>query len=279
MKRAWTRLSRYVREDLREIAAPSSLPDPPGAALKRRLTLKQWREVRLFYFDQMRYALISPRTSAVVDFSDSDSESRCAAVDGKTTWHPSSESLSHQKQLKRIRPANLAARRGAPAALQNSGRILVSVYSCFNTEHNHMLRFTSWGASARSTQSVAHLGRVFAAPAPLDLNLTASIHDMCSRGSEGRRGPVAALPAAHVRRATVGVAGRGPRLRGRLQGGNGAVQSGHAHRGHGRQVFAPDRAGRQPGGRAGSAAGGGQRCRAGSARRRRSRALGSINGS
>ncbi len=59
MKRAWTRLARYVREDLREIAAPSSLPDPPGAALKRRLTLKQWREVRLFYFDQMHHALIS----------------------------------------------------------------------------------------------------------------------------------------------------------------------------------------------------------------------------
>jgi hypothetical protein len=46
MKGAWRRLMNYVRHDLREIVAPSSLPDPPGVKPERRLTLQEWRQVR-----------------------------------------------------------------------------------------------------------------------------------------------------------------------------------------------------------------------------------------
>lgn len=36
----------YIRYDLREIIAPSSLPDPAGVQPERRLTLQEWRQVK-----------------------------------------------------------------------------------------------------------------------------------------------------------------------------------------------------------------------------------------
>jgi succinate dehydrogenase/fumarate reductase-like Fe-S protein len=46
MKNAWRRLVVYIRYDLREIIAPSSLPDTAGVQPERRLTLQEWRQVK-----------------------------------------------------------------------------------------------------------------------------------------------------------------------------------------------------------------------------------------
>jgi len=44
-KQAWTKLSNYARHDLKEIAFPSSLPDPPHLKPRRKLTWPEWLEV------------------------------------------------------------------------------------------------------------------------------------------------------------------------------------------------------------------------------------------
>ncbi|KAJ8534053.1 hypothetical protein K7X08_007377 [Anisodus acutangulus] len=41
LKIVWRKVSDYVRYDLREIAFPSSLPDPPHFKKRRKLTLKE----------------------------------------------------------------------------------------------------------------------------------------------------------------------------------------------------------------------------------------------
>ena len=46
MKNVWRRLVVYIRYDLREIIAPSSLPDPANVQPERRLTLQEWRQVK-----------------------------------------------------------------------------------------------------------------------------------------------------------------------------------------------------------------------------------------
>ena len=46
LRRALRAVRDYIRYDLREIVAPSSLPDPPGVKYKR-LTLVQYWQVRL----------------------------------------------------------------------------------------------------------------------------------------------------------------------------------------------------------------------------------------
>ena len=47
MRSWWARASRYVREDLREIISPSSIPDPPGTPpAPPSRSLREWAEVR-----------------------------------------------------------------------------------------------------------------------------------------------------------------------------------------------------------------------------------------
>lgn len=41
LKTVWRKVSDYVRYDLKEIAFPSSLPDPPHVKKRRKLTLKE----------------------------------------------------------------------------------------------------------------------------------------------------------------------------------------------------------------------------------------------
>ncbi|KAG9446003.1 hypothetical protein H6P81_012131 [Aristolochia fimbriata] len=45
LKTMWQKVSDYVRYDLKEIAFPSSLPDPPHIQKRRKLTLKEWFHV------------------------------------------------------------------------------------------------------------------------------------------------------------------------------------------------------------------------------------------
>ncbi|KAJ0553986.1 hypothetical protein HanRHA438_Chr08g0356301 [Helianthus annuus] len=44
----WRKVCDYVRNDLKEIAFPSSLPDPPHFKKRRKLTLKERYLVSLF---------------------------------------------------------------------------------------------------------------------------------------------------------------------------------------------------------------------------------------
>eukprot|EP00252_Welwitschia_mirabilis_P026771 TRINITY_DN8909_c0_g1_i1.p1 TRINITY_DN8909_c0_g1~~TRINITY_DN8909_c0_g1_i1.p1 ORF type:complete len:184 (+),score=46.36 TRINITY_DN8909_c0_g1_i1:196-747(+) len=44
-RRLWKRFSNYVRYDLKEIAFPSSLPNPPGYKPRRKLTREEWLQV------------------------------------------------------------------------------------------------------------------------------------------------------------------------------------------------------------------------------------------
>ena len=46
LRRALKAVRDYIRYDLREIVAPRSLPDPPGRVLPKRLTLKDYWQVR-----------------------------------------------------------------------------------------------------------------------------------------------------------------------------------------------------------------------------------------
>ncbi|KAH9287999.1 hypothetical protein KI387_032116, partial [Taxus chinensis] len=45
LMQVWRKFSNYVRHDLKEIAFPSSLPDPPHIQPRRKLTFKEWLEV------------------------------------------------------------------------------------------------------------------------------------------------------------------------------------------------------------------------------------------
>lgn len=44
-KQVWRKVSNYVRYDLKEIAFPSSLPDPPHLKPRKKLTWPEWLEV------------------------------------------------------------------------------------------------------------------------------------------------------------------------------------------------------------------------------------------
>lgn len=59
LKVVWRKVSDYVRYDLKEIAFPSSLPDPPHFKKRRKLT---WKErylvsILLFYLPIFVYAI------------------------------------------------------------------------------------------------------------------------------------------------------------------------------------------------------------------------------
>lgn len=50
LKVVWRKVSDYVRYDLKEIAFPSSLPDPPHFKKRRKLTWKERYLVSILFF-------------------------------------------------------------------------------------------------------------------------------------------------------------------------------------------------------------------------------------
>ncbi|XP_068646563.1 uncharacterized protein [Aristolochia californica] len=86
LKTVWRKVSDYVRYDLKEIAFPSSLPDPPHIQKQRKLTLKEWFHVlkkasRLYAASWVRDIGPDLRPD---DYKDEWAEEKSNGADGKT---------------------------------------------------------------------------------------------------------------------------------------------------------------------------------------------------
>lgn len=69
LKVVWRKVSDYVRYDLKEIAFPSSLPDPPHFKKRRKLTWKERYLVSILLFYLVNVFVCAILGNALIDVS------------------------------------------------------------------------------------------------------------------------------------------------------------------------------------------------------------------